>query len=58
MKTQLTQDDLNRLNAARGLDLNERSGRNMSGRKPSVGLYNLAIKLGKYCGAPITPVGK
>jgi hypothetical protein len=58
MKAQLTQDDLNRLSAARGLDLFANHGRNMEGLKPSVSDYNTAIKKGVYTGSPITPVDR
>lgn len=54
-KTQLTQDDRNRLNAARGLMLTQ--PRTRGGRLPSVAHYNLAIKCSEYMGALIVPVG-
>lgn len=54
-KTQLTQDDHSRLNAARGLVFGEPRARSKC--LPTVALYNLAIKCGEYIGAPIVPVG-
>jgi hypothetical protein len=62
MKTELTQDDLNRLDAARGLTLElngpgvVRPYNNGTGRKPSVLIYNTAVKKGILLGAPIMPV--
>ena len=50
MKTQLTPDDTDRLNAARGID-------GSKGLRPSVTFYNQAIVSGRYCGRPIIPIG-
>lgn len=55
MKTTLTQDDNNRLEAARGLVLGQPRARNK--RRPTVSEYNLAIKCGEYTGALIIPIG-
>ncbi len=55
IKTELTQDDINRLNAAWGLVLGK--PRERCARRPSVSHYNLAIKCGEYIGALIVPVG-
>lgn len=58
MKTQLSADDLMRLDAARGLDLNsERAHQNTRGQTPSVEEYNKAVKKEIIIGRPIVPVG-
>lgn len=56
-KTELTQDDRNRLSAARGLpkSLLSDGKPDRSGRLPSVALYNLALKMSKLIGVPIVP---
>lgn len=60
-KTQLTQSDLECLDAARGLDLygsigNHRLYANKLGLRPSVTDYNRAIKMELYTGRPIEPL--
>lgn len=55
-KHALTQDDINRLSAACGLNIMVKGGRDKSGRPPSVKDYNLAIHKRQYVGAPITPI--
>lgn len=61
MKKELTQDDNNRLDAARCLDLEMSIGGrqhfNGTGLKPSVEVYNKAVKMGIYTGALIMPIG-
>lgn len=56
-KVELTQDDRNRLSAARGLPRSVLSDAkpDRSGLLPSVSIYNLSIKLGKLIGVPIVP---
>lgn len=54
-KQALTPDDESRLNAARGLVFGKPRVR--GGLKPTVLLYNLAIKCGEYMGALIAPIG-
>lgn len=57
MKLYLTSTDINRLDAARGLDLEAPNHNNGCGLKPSVEAYNRAIKVQSYTGIPITPIG-
>lgn len=61
MKLDLTPMEMDRLNAARGLDLirdlPNRQNANMDGLRPSVEHYNRAIKAGLYTGRLIIPVG-
>lgn len=61
MKTALTPMDMDRLNAARGLDLKRdlpsRQNASMDGLRPSVEDYNKAVKAGLYTGRLIVPVG-
>lgn len=55
-KRELTGEDISRLNAARGLDLLAKGGVNRRGLRPSVRVYNLAIKTHDLAGALIEPV--